>query len=127
MTSRLTYLALAVAVIIASLLVAGYTVNSTIISPGTKGVGLPPQGNLTIPSQASYELYFTAGNHFTVKSSIPIDVYAYVSNPSSYNGEFDQDHLNVTSLSLTITATGDIYLILTNPNNSNATVTYTFS
>lgn len=126
MQKRLTYLALAVGMIIVSLFVAGYVVNAAIISPGTQTVGLGSSGNVTVPSQASYELYFKAGHHFAMNSTGVVDVYVYVSNPSDYTGLYQSSNLNVTHLTLSITATGGVYIVLTNPGSANVTVDYRF-
>jgi hypothetical protein len=100
-------------------------VDQAIVRPITLTQAYPAQGLLNITSQSSVEMYFSTASHLSFRSSAPVDVYIYVTNPSNYEGIYESFNQSVTSFSQNIPSTGSAYIMIVNTANQTAYVNYT--
>lgn len=111
-------------VIILGLGLAGYAVNRLVIQPAASTVGYPPSGKITVPAQASVELFYASGTGFKMNSSAPINVFILVNKPGTFQTVYQLTQLSTQSLSVTYPVAGEVYIVLSNPWQYNVTVTY---
>lgn len=116
---------LAVLMMVIGIAAAYQVVNQAIVKPITFTQAYPAQGILNITSQSSVEMYFSTASHLTFKSSTPVDVYIYVTNPSNYEGVYESFNQSVTNFSQGIPSTGSAYIMIVNSANQTAFVNYT--
>jgi hypothetical protein len=119
-----TFLAFAAIAIIAGVALAGYVVDSQVIVPASQSIGYPPVGNVTITNQSSVELFYTTGSSFSMNSTLPVNVFIYIAQPSSFKGLYQLTNISVTKMSTSFPVSGDIYIVISNPGTQNVTVFY---